>query len=270
MLTEDKTKMPIAVFDSGVGGISVLKAIYRLMPWENYIFFGDSENAPYGEKTTDEVLRLTSKGVEYLLSQGAKAVVLACNTATSAAAKILREKYRDIPIIGLEPAVKPAVLYPYPDKKASRRILVMATPLTLREEKFLNLVEKYRLSAEIIPLPSPGLVRYVENELTGGDEIGEYLSSLLAPYVKEPVDAVVLGCTHFPFAKNDIKRVLGENVLFFDGAEGAARELKHQLEARGTLLPENGGEKGGNIIFQNSDPGGSHLKLSQKLFKTDI
>lgn len=267
MLSKEKTKKPIAVFDSGVGGISVLKAMYKLMPNEDYLFFGDSQNAPYGEKTKDEVCRLTFHCTEYFLAKDAKAIVLACNTATSAAAKALREKYTGIPIIGLEPAVKPAVLYDYPSKNKLHRILVMATPLTLREEKFLNLVRQYKDRAEILSLPAPNLVRYVENGMINSDEICEYLSSLLAPYKIHPVDSVVLGCTHFPFAKNDIKKVLGGSVLFFDGADGAARELKHQLETKGLLTDEN---KKGNIVFENSDISEKHLLLSKKLFETEI
>lgn len=267
MLSEHNNHQPIAVFDSGVGGISVLKALHHLLPNENYIFFGDSQNAPYGEKTTDEVRRLTSARAQYFMEKGAKAIVLACNTATSASAKLLRATYLDIPIIGIEPALKPAVLHDYGNLGRQPRILVMATALTLREEKFLKIYQQYQDKAEIISLPAPHLVRYVESGLIGSAEMQQDLSQLLAPYVAQPVDSVVLGCTHFPFAKHDIKKILGEDMLFFDGAEGAARELKNQLNLRGMLSDST---TPGHITFENSDPSAEHLILSQQLFEAKI
>jgi len=265
-MTKDNAKNPIAVFDSGVGGISVLKEMCALMPRENFIFFGDSKNAPYGEKSTEEVYRLTAGHVEHFLLSGAKAIVLACNTATSAAAKLLREKYPDVPIIGLEPALKPAVLWDY-EKPDPCRILVLATPLTLREEKFLKLTETYKDCAQVIPLPAPDLVRFVENGLIGTEEIYEYLSGLLAPYKENKIDSVVLGCTHFPFAKEDIKKVLGPDTLFFDGAYGAAKELRHQLEINDALAPA---DSAGSVRFLNSDMTQERLQLCRTLFDMKI
>ncbi|MCQ2561747.1 MAG: glutamate racemase [Clostridia bacterium] len=261
-----KAENPIAVFDSGVGGISVLREIHRLLPGEDCLFFGDSKNAPYGEKSTDKVLELTSSCVDYFLEKKAKAVVLACNTATSAAAKKLREKYQDLIIIGLEPAVKPAVLWDYKKGGVPARILVMATELTLREKKFLNLASRCRDKAEIISLPAPGLVRLVESGKSGSEEMAEYLEEILAPYKENPVDSVVLGCTHFPFARADIKRILGD-VPFFDGAEGAARQLKRRLKEE-NLLDLSG--KKGTITFENSSESGVQLALSKELFSAEI
>ena len=156
-----KATLPIGVFDSGVGGISVLRELMALMPNENYIFFGDSANAPYGTKTLDEVVKLTCKDAAYLYEQGVKAIVVACNTATSAGVKILRERYTDIPVIGIEPALKPAVL-----SAKHPTVLVMATPMTLREEKFQNLMHRYEQDAEIIPLPSVCKVRKCGSGIT--------------------------------------------------------------------------------------------------------
>lgn len=146
----DRTQCPIGVFDSGVGGISVLRELVARMPNENYIFFGDSKNAPYGTKTLKEVQELTCADAAYLISQNVKALVVACNTATSAAINILREKYVDMPIIGIEPALKPAV-----HARENPRVLVMATPMTLREEKFHALMQKFESDADILPLPAP-------------------------------------------------------------------------------------------------------------------
>ena len=203
-----KATLPIGVFDSGVGGISVLRELMALMPNENYIFFGDSANAPYGTKTLDEVVKLTCKDAAYLYEQGVKAIVVACNTATSAGVKILRERYTDIPVIGIEPALKPAVL-----SAKHPTVLVMATPMTLREEKFQNLMHRYEQDAEIIPLPCPGLVEFIERGELESEELEHFLRKLFAPYKK--ADAVVLGCTHYPFAKKMIGKILGEEVLLF-------------------------------------------------------
>ena len=150
-------KQPIAVFDSGVGGISVLRELTKIMPKEDFIYFGDSKNAPYGVKTKEEVRKLTIACATRLFDQGAKGLVVACNTATSAAVRVLREMYPYIPIVGIEPAVKPAVLcMDHP------RVLVMATPMTIHEEKLHNLIAKYEDKATIIPLPCPGLMDFVE------------------------------------------------------------------------------------------------------------
>ena len=160
---ENRQECPIGVFDSGVGGISVLRELVAQMPNENYIFFGDSKNAPYGTKTLEEVQQLTCADAEYLLSRGVKALVVACNTATSAAIRILREKYADMPVIGIEPALKPAVR-----AGGHPRVLVMATPMTLREEKFHALMQRFESDAEILRLPCPGLVEYVEQGVLEG------------------------------------------------------------------------------------------------------
>ena len=240
----DKTQCPIGVFDSGVGGISELRELVARMPNENYIFFGDSKNAPYGTKTLGEVQKLTCADAEYLVSQNVKALVVACNTATSAAINILRREYADMPVIGIEPALKPAVhAREYP------RVLVMATPMTLREEKFHALMQKFETEADILPLPCPGLVEFVERGELDGAELERFLRELFAPYKEKPVDCVVLGCTHYPFVRGMIQKVLGSRVLVFDGGEGTARETQRRLKECGLCNPS--GEKG-KITLQNS------------------
>ena len=247
---------PIGVFDSGMGGVSVLRKLRKVMPGENFIYFGDSINAPYGTKSKEEIKELTEKAFDYLREKGCKAVVIACNTATSAAAKHLREKHPDYPIIGLEPALKPAALsMEYP------RVLAMATPLTLKEEKFNNLMAKFEDKAEFIKLPAPKLVEYIESgELDSEEEIA-YLEEILAPYTDGKVDAVVLGCTHFPFARKTIQRILGEDVLVFDGGSGAARQCRRVLEAKSLLSDK---EEGGTVTFENSIE--SKIEMAEKLF----
>ncbi len=236
---------PIAVVDSGMGGITVLRKLHRIMPNENYIYFGDSANSPYGTKTKEEIKNLTVDAVERLMKRGAKAVVIACNTATSAAAGYLREKYPDYPFIGLEPALKPAAL-----SSKWPRVLVLATPLTLREEKFNNLMARFEGEAEFIKLPAPELVGFVERGEIETEEATEYLERILEPYADNKVDAVVLGCTHFPFARKQIQKILGEEVLVFEGSMGAAKQCQRLLEER-NLLSDS--ETEGMISFENSD-----------------
>ena len=240
----EKNQSPIGVFDSGVGGISVLRELVALMPHENYIFYGDSLHAPYGTKSLEEVRRLSCADADYLLEQGVKALVVACNTATSAAVKTLRQQYGDMPVIGIEPALKPAVL-----SGEHPRVLVMATPMTLREEKFHQLMERFREHAEILPLPCPGLVEFVERGELTGERLARFLTGLFAPYQSEPVDCVVLGCTHYPFVQDTIQQVLGSGVKIFDGGAGTARETHRRLAECGLLNPQNAQ---GTIILQNS------------------
>ncbi len=244
----DKRKSPIAVFDSGAGGISVLKELVRIMPGENYIYYGDSLNAPYGTKPTEEVRRLTIDNITRLIDMGAKEAVVACNTATSAAVRLLREMYPHIAMVGLEPAVKPAA-------EAGGRVLVMATKLTLREEKLKRLTDKYKDKADIILLPCSQLVEFAENGITGGDELDAYLNNILAPYL-DNVNAIVLGCTHFPLLREAIQKAAG-NIMLYDGGEGAARQAKRLLEKKALLSPC---EKG-TITFMSS------LKGKEELYK---
>ncbi|MBQ3137116.1 MAG: glutamate racemase [Clostridia bacterium] len=250
------SKSPIAVVDSGVGGITVLRKLYKLMPNEDYIYFGDSANAPYGVKTKDEIRNLTVKACEALMERGAKAVVIACNTATSAAAAYLREKYPDFIFIGLEPALKPAAL-----SGENPKVLVLATPLTLKEEKFDNLMAKFADRAEFIKLPAPELVRFIEGGNLDSEEEIAYLEKILSPYTDGRVDAVVLGCTHFPFARKCIQRILGEKVQFFEGSKGAANYCKLCLEEKGLL---NSADREGSISFENSDE--NKIEISKKMF----
>ncbi len=240
----DKKRYPIGIFDSGVGGISVLRELVALMPGEDYIFFGDSRNAPYGTKAPGEVQRLACASAEYLLSRGAKALVVACNTATSAAIQILRNRYPYMPVVGIEPALKPAVL-----SKAHPRVLVMATPMTLREEKFHQLMMKYEEDAVIIPMPCPGLMEFVERGELSGPGIETFLGSLFRRYLNRPVDCVVLGCTHYSFVRPVIQKMLGGSTAVFDGGKGTARETKRRLAECG-LLTES--EERGSVTIENS------------------
>ncbi len=249
---------PIGVFDSGIGGISVLRELYAIMPEEDYIYFGDSVHAPYGTKTLAQVRELTVANVKELLRQGAKGIVVACNTATSAAVRILRNMYPELPLVGIEPALKPAALQP-----GHPKVLVMATPMTIREEKFQRLVEQYEFDADIIGLPCPGLMEFVEAGNTDGEDLRDFLEDLLAPYLRD-IDSIVLGCTHYPFVQRVIQDIAGERVRIFDGGAGTAREMRRRLELAGLRTAR---AKKGTVLFENSLATEEEIELSRFLFQ---
>lgn len=221
---------PIGFFDSGVGGLSVLREAISIMPNENYIYFGDSKNAPYGTRELNNVKQLTFNAVEFLREKNVKAIVIACNTATSAAIEDLRSKYTDIPIIGIEPALKPAV-------KLHRNgsVIIMATPMTLREKKFKQLMCKYQDECDIISMPCAGLVEFVESGMLKGIELEDYLNNKFKDYNKKDIAAVVLGCTHYPFVKETLSKVIGMDIPLIDGGAGTSHELQRKLEEKHML-----------------------------------
>ena len=232
----------IAVFDSGVGGFSVLKHLQQLLPNENYVYFGDCANAPYGSRSTEEVRALTLAAAETLVRQyPIKALVIACNTATAAAIEVLRKTYPSLIVIGIEPALKLAA-----DHFPGGRIGVMATEVTLREEKFDALMQRFHTGCTVEKIPAPGLVELIEDGKMDLPETRRLLESILLPYVGK-LDALVLGCTHYPFVANAISQVLGPDVALLDGGEGTARETRRRLEQAGLL--ENGP---GCVILEGS------------------
>lgn len=248
---------PIAVIDSGVGGVSVLKELVKIMPNENYIYLGDSKNAPYGTKTKEQVADIIFSNVDFLMNKGIKAIVVACNTATGAAVKPLREKYKDMPIIGIEPAIKPALL-----GKDNPTVVVMATPLTLKQEKFEALAEKYSSGSNLILLPCPGLMEIVEDGDFEGERIDNYLKNLVKDIDVEKVDSVVLGCTHYPHVRNAIKKVFGKKTEIFDGGEGTAKETKRRLKEMNMLSMST--DKG-KVEIINTSGSEYKIKLTERL-----
>ena len=244
----------IAVFDSGVGGISVLRHLVRILPGERFVYYGDSANAPYGSRSTQEVRALTLAAVGKLLAvYPLKALVIACNTATAAAVNDVRAAHPELIVVGIEPALKVAA-----DHFPGGRVGVLATEVTLREEKFDTLLHRFDENVTISKIPAPGLVELVEHGKVDAPETEALLRKVLGPYLGK-LDAVVLGCTHYPFARNAIRRVLGDDVVLLDGGEGTARETRRRLEQAGLL--ENGG---GEVILRNSSPDPDMLRLSRE------
>ncbi len=250
----------IGVFDSGVGGISILKGLVRELPHERFVYFGDSANAPYGDKTKEEVQELSRRIVAAMVNNGCKAVVIACNTATSAAAPLLRVTWPQVPIVGVEPALKPATEAPAHD-----RILVLATRVTLHLDKFQRLARTYGSQSHVISVACSGLADLVETGETDGEAVHAYLERAIGAY-RGKVDSVVLGCTHYPFVKKAILDVVGP-VPVFDSTQGTARQLHRRLEASGLLAPS---DQSGSVIFRSSKNTPEELALYERLYKARL
>ena len=247
----------IAVFDSGVGGVSVLRELRRLMPGERFYYFGDSANAPYGRRTTEEVRALTLAAAKKLLVDlSCKALVVACNTATAAAIIDLRAEYPDRIIVGIEPALKLAC-----DRHPGGTVGIMATDVTLREKKLAALMERVKRDCTVLRVQAPGVVEMVEAGKCDTEEAVELMHKLLGPHVGK-LDALVLGCTHYPFMKGAMRQVLGEGTELLDGGEGTARETKRRLVEAG-LLHEDRGE----LVVENSSGDPEKIALTHRLLE---
>jgi glutamate racemase len=226
-----RESLPIAVMDSGAGGLSVLRQIRRMLPREELLYFGDSANAPYGERSKEELIPLILSHAERLLTQ-AKALVVACNTATALAIDELRRRHHAVPIVGIEPALKPACALG--DRP---RVWVLVTEVTLREERFVELLQKYEKVAHVVPICAQGIVKLVEMGAEDSPEMRGYLQELFAPYLPLGVDAIVLGCTHFPHLKTLITRVADGRAEVVDSSEAVARQAERRLRQENGLNP---------------------------------
>jgi len=239
---------PIGFFDSGVGGISVLKTAYKLMPNENYIYYGDNLNAPYGEKTEEQIKALSLEAGAFLFSKGVKAIVMACNTATSTSVYMMREKY-SIPVISMEPAVKPAL-----SAVKDGRVLVLATPATVSQKRYLSLLSKLKAGKRVVSVGCGGLVELIEQGRTDEESVHTYLDRKLANLRGENISAVVLGCTHYAFAEKEIKSYIDKmyhtDCPVFDGRHGTVRQLKRVLLQDGLDCAQ---DCEGSVTFYSSD-----------------
>ncbi|MDT8376870.1 MAG: glutamate racemase [Mariprofundaceae bacterium] len=254
-------QQPVGVFDSGIGGLSVLRHIYDLLPDERLIYVADSAYMPYGSLTHEAVEERCHRIAGFFVAQGAKALVVACNTATAAAIETLRRDF-SLPIIGMEPAVKPAV-------EATRAgvIGVLATSGTLASRKFSGLVKRFGSSAEVIFQPGSGLVEQVEAGDFDSDKTRQLLQAHLAPLLARGVDVLVLGCTHYPFLAPLIHEIAGKDVTILDTGSAIAAELKRQLEKNHLTASEN--SAGGVQFFSSGDVERSQLMIS-RLWGSDV
>lgn len=219
---------PVGVFDSGVGGLSVLRAIRAQMPEEAVLYFADQGHVPYGPRPLDEIQHFSERITRFLLGQGAKLIVVACNTASAAALHFLRETFPDVAFVGMEPAVKPAV-----EHTRSGVVGVLATPATFQGALYASVVERFAQGVTVMQDTCPGLVQQIENGDLTGAETRRILETALNPMLANRVDTVVMGCTHYPFVIPLIEQVCGENVRVIDPAPAVARQIRRLLESRG-------------------------------------
>ena len=217
-------KQPIGIFDSGIGGSSIWKEVIKLVPNEDTIYLADSKNAPYGEKSPDEIISLCIKNTEILISKGCKLIIVACNTATTNAIDYLRKNY-SIPFIGIEPAIKPAALY-----SKTGAIGILATKGTLTSKLFEKTTSEYTKNITTIEQDGEGLVPLIEDGKLNSPELNELLNTYLKPMLKFNIDHLVLGCTHYPYLIPQIKKIVGKNVVIIDSGEAVAKQTKAILE----------------------------------------
>lgn len=220
---------PIGVFDSGLGGLSVWRAIRAELPGESLIYFGDGLNCPYGSKSPEEIRHLTQGAIEWLIEQGVKLIVVACNTATAAGIGKMRELYPDIPFVGMEPAVKPASL-----STESGVVAVLATEASFEGDLYKNTALKYGRDITILPVAGKGFVELVENDMEDTPQAFETVSRIVEPLLAEGADRIVLGCTHYPFLRHVVERVAeGSGAEIIDPAPAVARQVARLLDQHG-------------------------------------
>lgn len=222
--------MNIGIFDSGIGGMTLLHQAMVMMPHEKFIFYADTDHVPYGTKSREQVLSYVDGVIQFMLHHDCKAVVIACNTATAVAAEQMRSRYGKLPIIGIEPAVKPAVA-----ESDGKRVMVVATPLTVHEEKLQILVKRVDNLHLVDLLELPGLVEFAERGEFVSDKVTSYLKRQFADYELKNYGELVLGCTHFNYFKDTFKKLMPEGTHIIDGSLGTVRQLMRILEARGEL-----------------------------------
>jgi glutamate racemase len=252
---------PIGVFDSGVGGLSVLREIHKLLPHENLLYVADSAHAPYGDKSKEFILERSTAIVDFFIGQQVKAIVVACNTATGAAVKELRPNYT-LPMIAMEPAVKPAS-----EKSITRTIGVLATSRTLASNNFQILFARFADQVKIIAQACPGLVEQVERGDLYSDKTRALIAQYVNPLVDQEVDIIVLGCTHYPFLAPLIQEIAGASVTVIDSGFAIARELKSRL-VKAEILSDR--THPGSVQFWSSDKTSKTKPVISELWGVDI
>ena len=248
---------PIGVFDSGVGGLSVLRAMRQLLPAENMIFFGDQGHVPYGPRPLEQVRVFSEDITRFLLDEGAKLIVVACNTASAAALTYLRQTFPDVKFVGMEPAVKPAA-----ETTRTGVVGVLATPATFQGALYASVVERFANGVQLLQNTCPGLVGQIEKGDLDGTKTRSILESALVPMLEKNIDTVVLGCTHYPFVIPLIEQIVGESVRVIDPAPSVARQVERLMEAGGIRNPSSGR---GRVQFYTSGDAASAESLLPKL-----
>jgi len=238
---------PIGVFDSGIGGLSVLRAIRAQMPEETVIYFGDQGHIPYGPRPMEQIRSFSEAITKFLLDQDAKVIVVACNTASAAALKHLRETFPDVPFIGMEPAVKPAA-----EHTQTGRVGVLATPATFQGALYASLVERFANGVQLLQNTCVGLVQQIEQGNLEGEETRRILTGALLPMIEKNIDTVVLGCTHYPFVIPLIQQIVGDNVRVIDPAPSVAKQVRRVLESKG--IRSEIGMQGEVKFYTSGDP----------------
>lgn len=245
---------PIGIFDSGVGGISVLRAIREQMPEESIIYFGDQAHIPYGPRPMQQIRDFSKAITRFLLEQEAKIIVVACNTASAAALKHLRESFPEVRFIGMEPAVKPAAEHTHTGK-----VGVLATPATFQGALYASVVERFANGVELFQNTCPGLVQAIEQGNLNGETTHRILEEALKPMLEKNIDTVVLGCTHYPFVIPLVQQIVGDGVRVIDPAPAVARQTRRLLEANG--IKAKSGPKGRVTFYTSGDPNALKILL---------
>ncbi|MGA2819847.1 MAG: glutamate racemase [Anaerolineales bacterium] len=249
---------PIGIFDSGVGGLSVLREIRAILPAEDLLYFADQAHVPYGPRALSEVRAFSQEIARFLIDQGSKIIVVACNTASAAALKHLRTTFPRTPFVGMEPAVKPAAA-----ASPNRIIGVIATEATFQGELFASLVERFAQGVRVLTQTCPGLVEMIEAGDLDGPEVRSLLRRRLGPLQQEGIDALVLGCTHYPFVTKAIKAVLGPQIPIIDPAPAVARQVARVLARQDQAAPS--GSLGSSSYLTSGDPGKLEAALRRLL-----
>lgn len=252
----------IGVFDSGVGGLSILDEALRQLPGHDYIYIADSLNAPYGERSAEWIASRSMELCQYLAAQGCDAVVVACNTATAEAIKQIRTELPQIPIIGVEPGIKPAAM-----QSAKGIVGILATEATLQSDKFNALLATLPAQCQFIKQAGAGLVPLIEAGQADGELTLELLAQHLQAIQDAGADTLVLGCTHYPFLKKSIRKLLGDTITLIDTSEAVVRQLRRQLEVHDKLDPS---KNVGSILFISSKDQLQLLKLAKELMHSDV
>ena len=251
------TPPPVGIFDSGVGGLSVLRALRQQIPAQPLIYLADQARVPYGPRPLEEVRQFSDQITRYLLDQGAGVIVVACNTASAAALRWLRQRYPETPFVGMEPAVKPAS-----EHTRSGVVGVLAPPATFQGELYASVVERFAQHTRVMEYTCPGLVEEIEAGRLNGERARQILTAGLLPMLEAGIDTVVLGCTHYPFAIPIIQEIAGPHVRVIDPAPAVARQTARVLESRGWLAA---GDALGSVRYITTAPDPATLQHPLRL-----